>query len=51
MRTLPLEMQENEYIRRGAKICERGTVTPEELDACDKYWDIIHSESTLRGRI
>ena len=50
MRTLPPEMQENEYIRQAAAICERGTFTPEELDAYDKYWDIIRTERTLRER-
>jgi predicted transposase/invertase (TIGR01784 family) len=48
MRMLPPEMQENKYIRQAAELCERGTFTPEELDAYDKYWDIIRTEVTLR---
>ena len=45
---LPPEMRENEFIRKAAELCERGAFTPEELDAYDKYWDIIRTERTLR---
>jgi len=48
MRTLPPEMQENEFIRKAAELCERAAYTPEELAAYDKYWDIIRTERTLR---
>jgi predicted transposase/invertase (TIGR01784 family) len=48
MRTLPIEMQENEYIRKAAQICEIGAFTPEELDIYDRYWDSIRVEKTLR---
>ena len=47
MRELPPEMQENEYIRKAAELCEVGAFTPEELAAYDKYWDIIRTEKTL----
>jgi predicted transposase/invertase (TIGR01784 family) len=48
MRMLPIEMQENEYIRKAAEICEIGAFTPEELDTYDRYWDSINVEKTLR---
>ena len=48
MATLPPEMQENEFISQAAQLCERGTFTPEELDAYDKYWDIIRTERAIR---
>jgi predicted transposase/invertase (TIGR01784 family) len=47
MRALPPEMQENEYIRKAAELCEEAAFTPEELAAYDKYWDIIRTEKTL----
>jgi len=48
MRNLPPEMQENEFIRQAAELCEVGAFTPEELATYDKYWDIIRTERTLR---
>jgi predicted transposase/invertase (TIGR01784 family) len=48
MRQLPPEMQENEYIRQAAQLCEQGAFTPGELYAYDKYWDIIRTESSVR---
>jgi predicted transposase/invertase (TIGR01784 family) len=47
MNTLPPEMQENEFIRQAAGLCEEGAFTPEELAAYEKYWDIIRTEKTL----
>ena len=47
MKSLPEEMQENEYICRAAELCEEGNFTPEELAAYEKYWDIISTEKTL----
>ena len=47
-RELPPEMLENEYIRKAAELCERGAFTPEELEAYDKYWDIIRTEKSIR---
>jgi predicted transposase/invertase (TIGR01784 family) len=48
MRELPPEMQENEFIRQAAQLCELGAFTPEELYAYEKYWDIIRTENSLR---
>jgi predicted transposase/invertase (TIGR01784 family) len=48
MRTLPPEMQENEYIRRAAELCEEAAFTPNELAVYDRYWDSIRIEKTLR---
>ena len=47
-RELPPEMLENEFIRKAAELCERGAFTPEELEAYDKYWDIIRTEKSIR---
>ena len=47
MTTLPPEMQENEYIRRAAELCEEGAFTPGELAAYDRYWDSIRIQKTL----
>ena len=47
LKTLPAEMQENEYIRKAAELCEEAAFTPAELAAYDKYWDIIRTEKTL----
>jgi predicted transposase/invertase (TIGR01784 family) len=47
MRSLPPDLQENEYISRAAGLCEEGAFTPGELAAYDKYWDIISTEKTL----
>ena len=46
MKILPAEMQENEYIRQAAELCEEGAFTPEELAAYDKYWDIFRTEKS-----
>ena len=48
MKTLPPEMQENEFISQAAALCERAAFTPEEFAAYEKYWDIIRTERTLR---
>jgi len=56
MTELPPEMQENEYIRKAAELCEESAFTPEELAAYDKFWDAISNEialltsSRLKGR-
>jgi len=47
MKSLPLELQENEDIRQAAQLCEEAAFTPEELAAYEKYWDIISTEKTL----
>ena len=47
MASLPPEMQENEFIRQAAELCERAAFTPKELAAYDKYWDIIRTERAL----
>jgi predicted transposase/invertase (TIGR01784 family) len=48
---LPPEMQENEYIRKAAELCEEGAFTPGELAAYDRYWDSISIEKTIRSSI
>ena len=40
-------MQENEYIREAAEICELGKYTPEELARYDGFWDGVRIEKTL----
>jgi len=47
MTELPVEMQENEYIRQAAELCQRGAYTPEELARYDGYWDAVRIEKTL----
>ena len=47
MRILPPELQENDYIRQAAELCEEAAFTPQELAAYEKYWDIIRTEKTL----
>ena len=47
MRILPSELAENELIRKAAELCEEGAFTPAELEAYDKYWDIIRTEKTI----
>jgi hypothetical protein len=47
MRKLPPKMQENEYIRKAAELCESAAFIPAELAAYDKYWDAISIEITL----
>jgi len=47
MKSLPLELQENEDIRQAAQLCEEAAFTPEELAIYEKYWDIISTEKTL----
>jgi len=37
-----------DFIRKAAELCERAAYSPEELDAYDKYLDIIRTERTLR---
>jgi predicted transposase/invertase (TIGR01784 family) len=44
---LPAEMQENEYIREAAEICEYGKYTPEELARYDGFWDSVRIEKTI----
>ena len=56
MKELPPEMQENEYIRKAAELCEESAFSPEELAAYEKFWDTISNEialltsSRLKGR-
>jgi predicted transposase/invertase (TIGR01784 family) len=47
MRTLPPELQENEYIRQAAELCEEAALTDGELYAYDKHWDSVSVEKTL----
>ena len=50
MKALPLEMQENEFIREAAELCEEGAFTPAELAAYDGFWDAVRLEKTaLKG--
>jgi len=49
MLTLPAEMQENEYIRKAAQLCEEAAFTPAEIYAYDRYWDSVRIEKTLRN--
>ena len=48
MYKLPAEMQENEYIREAAELCERGAYTPEELARYDGYWDAVRIEKNIK---
>ena len=48
MLSLPPELDENKYIREAACLCEESAFTPEELDAYDRYWDIIRTEIAAR---
>ena len=48
MTKLPPEMQENEYIRQAAELCEESAFTPAELAAYEKYWDIIRIDLSVR---
>ena len=45
---LPVEMAENELIRKAAKLCEEGAFTPEELALYEGYWDWVRVEKTIR---
>lgn len=42
------DLLENEYIRKAIKLCEEGAFSRAELDAYDRYWDIIRTENTVR---
>jgi flagellar biosynthesis/type III secretory pathway protein FliH len=46
MKSLPVEMQENEHIRQAATLCEEGAFTPAELSAYDGFWDAVRTEKT-----
>jgi len=48
MTTLPVEMAENELIRKAAELCEEGAFTPEELALYEGYWDWVRVEKTIR---
>ena len=48
MSVLPSELQDNEYIRQAAELCEESAFTPEELAAYEKYWDIVRTEIAVR---
>ena len=47
MRLLPKEMQENDLIYKASELCREGALTDGEIEAYDKYWDIIRTEKTL----
>jgi predicted transposase/invertase (TIGR01784 family) len=49
MKTLPPEMQENEYIRKAAELCEEVAFTPAEMYAYDRYWDMVRVEKTIKS--
>ena len=50
MYKLPPEMQENEFIREAAELCELGAYTPEELAGYEKFWDEVRSyNSAMSG--
>ena len=46
MTTLPVEMQDNKFIREAAELCERGAYTPEELARYDGFLDAVRIEKT-----
>jgi predicted transposase/invertase (TIGR01784 family) len=48
MAVLPAELQENEYIRKAAELCERGAYTPEELARYDGFLDAVRIENTIK---
>jgi predicted transposase/invertase (TIGR01784 family) len=48
MRSLPQEFQDYGPIREAVELCETGAYTQEQLDAYDKYWDIIRIEKALK---
>ena len=48
MKTLPPEMQANEHIRQAVDLCEEGAFTEGELEAYDKYWDIVRTEKSVK---
>ena len=49
MTELPAEMQENEFIREAAQLCEKGAYTPEELARYEGFWDMVRIEKTRIG--
>ena len=46
MSSLPAEMQENDFIRKAAELCERGAYTAEELARYDGFLDAVRIENT-----
>ena len=48
---LPAELQENEYIRQAAELCEESAFTPAELAAYEKYRDTIRTDIAVRESI
>jgi len=46
MTSLPVEMQENEFIRKAAELCERGAYTAAELARYDGFLDAVRIEKT-----
>ena len=49
MKSLPSELQENEFIRQAAELCEESAFTPEQLAVYDRYWDSVRIEKTIRN--
>ena len=47
MRKLPDELADHEHIRQAAELCREAAFTPGELEAYDKYWDIVRVEKSL----
>ena len=47
MQVLPPELAEDALIRKAAELCEESAFTPGELEAYEKYWDIVRTEKTL----
>ena len=45
---LPPEMQENDYIRQAAELCEESAFTPAELATYEKYWDMIRLDLSIK---
>ncbi|MDR0603459.1 MAG: Rpn family recombination-promoting nuclease/putative transposase, partial [Bacteroidales bacterium] len=43
------ELMENKYIRQAITLCEEGAFTEKELNAYEKYWDIIRRENAMRS--
>ena len=48
MKILPPEMQAHEHIRQAVELCEEGAFTEGELEAYDRYWDMVRTNKSLR---
>ena len=48
MRELPDELADDEHIRQAAELCREAAFTHRELEAYDKYWDMVRVEKSIR---